>query len=217
MAHWVEESFERPDPSLVQRARCLPTAVISDSMNRLQAMDAGIRSLAPGRRLCGPAFTVQSVEACNQAAHEALGLVQRGDVLVIAARGGTMAAVWGHLMTVAARNAGLAGVVIDGCVRDAADNAKDPLPIFSRGTCPAGPHKGWPGNLNVPVACGGVAVLPGDLVIGDDDGVVVIPAKRIVEVLDGAEARAEAEKRWFEQVEQGASTAEAIGLSRDDD
>src|SRR5258708_621954 len=172
MSHWGIRDFDRPPQGLVRQLGNVPTRVLRDFMNRMQSLDAGVRPIALGLKICGPAFTVQSVESNNWGAHQALVLAKPGDVLVLAARGGMQSAVWGHVMTQAAKNLGLAGVVIDGCIRDSVENRSAALPIFARGICPAGPHKGWSCNLNVPVSCAGVAVLPGDIVVGDDDGVV---------------------------------------------
>ena len=212
MSQWVNFDFERPPRSLVSQFARVPTGILSDCMNRMQAMDSGIGPLRTGTRCCGPAFTVQSVESNNWGAHQALTLACRGDVLVIAARGGRRSAVWGHVMTVAARRLGLAGVVVDGCIRDSAQNRADKLPIFARGVCPAGPHKAWPCNLNVPIACAGVPVLPGDLIVGDDDGVVVVPAARARQVLEEARERMQMEKQWYRRLKSGASTVSLLGI-----
>lgn len=212
MTQWVVRDFDRPDRDLVERLGAVATSILSDCMNRMQSLDAGIRPITAGLRFCGPAFTVQSVESDNWGAHQALELAKPGDVLVLAARGGMHSAVWGHVMTVAAKNRGLAGVVIDGCIRDAVENRADTLPIFARGICPAGPHKGWPCNLNVPVSCAGVAVLPGDIIVGDDDGVVVVPAKRAAEVLEESSQRLTTEQDWYRRLEAGESTVRLLGL-----
>jgi 4-hydroxy-4-methyl-2-oxoglutarate aldolase len=204
--------FDRPPQDLVRHLGEVPTGILSDCMNRMQSMDAGIRPIAAGMRICGPAFTVQSVESNNWGAHQALALARSGDILVLAARGGMQSAVWGYVMTLAAKGHGLAGVVIDGCVRDYAENRADSLPIFARGACPGGPHKGWPCNLNVPVSCAGVAVLPGDIVIGDDDGVAVVPASRAAQVLEESGKRIEMEKEWHRRLEAGESTISLLGL-----
>lgn len=211
MSQWVIRDFERPPKELVQRLEKVPTGILSDCMNRMQSLDAGIRPMSRGR-ICGPAFTVQSVESNNWGAHQALSMVEAGDVLVLAARGGMHAAVWGHVMTAAARNRGLAGVVVDGCIRDYAENRSDTLPIYARGICPAGPHKGWPCNLNVPVSCAGVAVLPGDVIVGDDDGVVVVPIDRVAGVLEESVARIATERDWYRRLEAGENTISLLGL-----
>lgn len=216
MVQWSNLEFERPAAELVAQFAGIPTSILSDAMNRFQAMDAAMRPLRPGTRLLGPAFTVQAMESCNRGAHQALALAHPGDVLVIAARGGTMSAVWGHVMTAAARHRGLAGVVIDGCIRDAEENRADPLPIYCRGTAPGGPHKGWSGNLNVPVACAGVPVLPGDLLAGDDDGVVVIPRQHAAAVLQEARQRQALEDTWYERLAAGETTVDILGLKPPD-
>ena len=212
MSQWIVRDFDRLPQELVRQLGGVPTGILSDCMNRMQSLDAGIRPIAPGLKICGPAFTVQSVESNNWGAHQALVLAKAGDVIVLAARGGMQSAVWGHVMTQAAKNRGLAGVVIDGCIRDSAENRADTLPVFARGICPAGPHKGWPCNLNVPVSCAGVAVLPGDIVIGDDDGVVVVPASRAVQVLEESAKRIDTEKDWYRRLEAGESTVSLLGL-----
>lgn len=212
MSQWVIRDFDRPPKELLQQLGGIPTGILSDCMNRMQSLDAGIRPIVAGLKICGPAFTVQSVESNNWGAHQALVLAKAGDVLVLAARGGMNNAVWGHVMTEAAKKRGLAGVVIDGCIRDSAENRADTLPIFARGICPAGPHKGWPCNLNVPVSCGGVPVLPGDIIIGDDDGIVVVPATRALQVLEESGKRMATEKDWYKRLEAGESTLSLLGL-----
>jgi 4-hydroxy-4-methyl-2-oxoglutarate aldolase len=212
MSQWIERKITRPAARVTERLKRFPTGIVGDCMNRLQTMDAGIRPLASGWKLCGPAITVQSVESCNWGAHQALNLAQAGDVIVISARGGMNGAVWGHIMTSYASRKSLAGVVIDGCVRDFAENRADRLPIFCRGACPGGPHKGWPCNINVPVACAGVPVRPGDVVVGDDDGIVVVPAQRVEDVLAEAESRLDTEKSWYERIAGGESTLDVLNI-----
>jgi 4-hydroxy-4-methyl-2-oxoglutarate aldolase len=115
-------------------------------------------------------------------------------------------------MTLGAKARGLAGVVVDGCIRDAHENRAESFPIFCRGISPGGPHKGWPCNLNVPVSCGGLAVLPGSIVVGDDDGVVVIPLDHVSEVLDEAEKRVATERDWLRRLGEGETTLSLLGI-----
>jgi 4-hydroxy-4-methyl-2-oxoglutarate aldolase len=117
-------------------------------------------------------------------------------------------------MTFAAKKRGIAGIVIDGCIRDGAENKADTLPIYCRGIAPAGPHKGWQGNINVSVACAGVVVNAGDIVIGDDDGVVVIPLAKAEEVLKEAKERMAGEASWYKRLEAGETTVEILGLKK---
>ena len=175
-------------------------------------MDGLIRPLLPGRGFCGPAITVEEVEGGNLMSHAALELVQPGDVLVIDAKGITTRACWGAVQTAAAQRLGLAAVVVNGVVRDRADTATRALPIYALGTSPGGPLKGWGGNVNLPIACGGVAVCPGDVVVGDDDGVVVVSRDLAGELAELCAARQTLEQGWTERVEAGASTVDAVGL-----
>jgi 4-hydroxy-4-methyl-2-oxoglutarate aldolase len=214
MPQWINTEFSRPSAELLKQFEGIPTSILSDCMNRFQAMDAGIKPLREGTKLLGAAFTVQAMESSNWEAHQALAMAMAGDVLVIAARGGMNNAVWGHVMTFAAKQRGLAGVVIDGCIRDGAENKADTLPIYCRGIASAGPHKGWQGNINVPVACAGVVVNAGDIIIGDDDGIVVIPLAKAEEVLAEAKERMAGEAAWYKRLEAGETTVEILGLKK---
>src|SRR5690349_17284736 len=108
MSQWINTEFSRPSAELLKQFEDIPTSILSDCMNRFQAMDAGIKPLREGTKLLGAAFTVQAMESSNWEAHQALAMAETGDVLVIAARGGMNNAVWGHVMTFAAKKRGLA-------------------------------------------------------------------------------------------------------------
>jgi regulator of RNase E activity RraA len=206
MPQFITKTFDRPDPALVAALGEIATGILSDCLNRFGALDAGIQALVPGSRIAGPAFTVQSMEANNWETHHALALAEPGDVIVCAAGGSTRNAVWGQIVNQGAVNAKVAGAIIDGCVRDSADLAKMGLPLFCRGRVSAGAHKGWPGNLNAPVAVGGVAILPGDIVVGDDDGVVVVPKAHAEAVLTEARKKIAKEAETFNRLAQGETT-----------
>lgn len=214
MPQWINTNFERPSAELLAQFEGIPTSILCDSMNRFQAMDAGIKALKDGTTLLGTAFTVQAMESSNWEAHQALALAKEGDVLIIAARGGMSGAVWGHIMTHASKQVGLAGVVIDGCIRDKAENTEDTLPIYCRGVAPGGPHKGWQGNINTPVACGGIVIQPGDIVAGDDDGIVVVPLAKAEEVLAEARERLAKEAEWYKRISAGETTVDILGLKK---
>ncbi|HSF96072.1 MAG TPA: RraA family protein, partial [Thermohalobaculum sp.] len=153
----------------------IPPAIASDCMNRTQAMRARIKPLAPGTRLTGHARTVACMVGDNSAIHAAIRLIEPGDVLVIAAGGFPDTALWGSLLTQAALARGCAGVVVDGAVRDVAELREIGFPCFAAATVPAGPHKGFGGTIDGVVACAGCTVAPGDLILGDDDGIAVVP------------------------------------------
>jgi regulator of RNase E activity RraA len=149
-------------------------------MNRSQAMGARIKPLAPGTRLIGQARTVACMVGDNGAIHAAIRLIGPGDVLVIAAGRHADTALWGGLLTQAALSRGAAGVVIDGAVRDIAEVRETGFPCFAAATVPAGPHKGFGGTIDGVIACAGCTVAPGDIILGDDDGIAVVPLARII-------------------------------------
>lgn len=172
----IRAEINRLDASLMRKFVEFPTPDISDLLNRLYAVDPGIACLS-GRRLqlCGPACTVKVFPGDNLMVHKALDLAEPGDVVVIDAHGSSMNAVLGDLIATKAKHRGIAGFVVDGYVRDLPDLLELNLPIFGRGTTPIGPLHRGPGEINFPICCGGVVVHPGDLVVADGAGVVVIP------------------------------------------
>lgn len=160
-----------------------PVANVGDAMDRLNLMDTSIRTQWRGGRCVGPALTVLTRDGDNLAIHRALDDAQPGDVLVINALGGTVRAVFGDLLAEVCMAAGIAGVVIDGLTRDRATIEALGLPLWARGVSPAGPAKYGPGQVFTPVACGGVVVNPGDIIVGDDDGIAVVPQENAESVV----------------------------------
>lgn len=172
---------------LIERFRDIPAANIGDSMDRLGAL-AHIGPVWAGARVIGTAFTVWTRAGDNITVHEAISAAGEGDVIVINGEGDTTRALLGEMMGNKAQKRGVAGFVVDGMVRDAEGLRALGFPVFARGVTPAGPYKSGPGRLNETIACGNVAVSPGDIILGDDDGVVVIPRGRAEEILARAEA-----------------------------
>jgi len=208
----VKKTIDRPNPDWLKKFSSVPPSIASDCLNRTQAMDARILSLVPGPRMCGFAVTVQSMSGNNLMSHLALTLCQPGDVLVIDGRGCTAQAIWGGIQALSATKAGVAGVVIDGVVRDIEDMINLGFPCYARGACPAGPHKGWADSINQPIQCGGIPVFPGDLVLGDRDGVVVVPQSHLEVVYEESLQRLAREKDWVEKIQAGGSSLEVVGL-----
>src|SRR6516225_5878152 len=171
-----------PD-SLIDQFRGIASPNLADAMGRFNFMDSGIVSRS-GVRMCGPALTVNCRPADNLMVHKALQLAERGDVVVVATGGNTVSAVFGGLMAEAASAKGLGGIVVDGALRDVEDLARLRFPAFSRSVCPGGCDKDGPGEINVPICCGNTVVCPGDLIVGDADGVVVVPHAQAAEVLE---------------------------------
>ncbi|MCD0505170.1 RraA family protein [Bordetella petrii] len=195
--------FERVSPELVERARRYPAAILCDVAGRRGTVHARIRAVNPQAKLCGPAYTVEVRPGDNLMFHVALAVAQPGDVLVVDGKADATCALFGELMAAQGKAAGLGGFVVDAASRDTAILAADDFPVFSAGTNPCGPTKGLPGRLGAPASVGGVAVNPGDLVVGDIDGVVVIPRQDVAAVLDAADAKIAAEAQRLEEIERG--------------
>lgn len=169
----IVTDFPRPQPALVQLFRDLPVANIDDCMNRVCAVHSDIRPMnkAP---LLGTAFTIKVPEGDNLMFHKAMDMAKEGDVIVIDAGGMTTRAIFGELMINYCTTRKLAGVIVDGSIRDSAAIAEMDFPVYARGISPNGPYKNGPGEINTPVSFGGIVVMPGDIVVGDADGIVFI-------------------------------------------
>lgn len=161
----------------------LPTAEVADAAGDLVAMSARIRPIWRGARLSGPAFTVRTPPGEHQAVRNAAEQAPPGSVIVIDAGGELERALWGDRMARLASERGIAGLVIDGAVRDVDGIEALAFPVFAAGCCPTPPNRDQPGGLRIEITCGGMRVRPGDIIYGDTDGVVVIPAERHHEVL----------------------------------
>lgn len=201
-----------PDAS---RWEGLSTSVISDALNRFQVMHAGIRRLSDGR-LFGPAYPAKAMVGENSVIHRAVAQAPPGSVLVVDAEGYANRAVWGDVLTVAALARGLAGAVIDGVVRDSEAIRDRGFSLFARGVSAAGPHKGWQGAIGQPIQCGGVVVAAGDLIVGDADGVVVIPAELMEATLESAISAHRREGEWIDRIASGENSVAVLGLDRPD-
>ncbi|MCT1655804.1 methyltransferase [Brevibacterium luteolum] len=162
-------------------------------MDRLNVVDGAIRPVWSGCGLVGRAVTVVTAGGDNRVIHEAISDLRNGDVLVVNGQGVTNRALVGELISERAQRKGCVGFVIDGAIRDADEIAELRFPVYARGVTPAGPYRNGPGHNGVPVAVGGVVVQPGDWVIGDSDGVAVVPHDQAHEILDKAEAKRDAE------------------------
>ncbi len=178
---------ERPSPAKLVALRSFPTPLLGDAMGRLNLMDGALKPLFPEAHCAGPALTVLTREGDNLAIHCALDEAEPGDILVINGFGGSTRAVFGDLLAEICLARGVAGVILDGFARDASTMEQLGLPVWCRGTSPAGPFKHGPGAVGAPVACGGLVVNSGDIVIADADGVAVVPAADISAVASRAE------------------------------
>jgi RraA family protein len=181
-----------------------PTPDISDQLNRLYAVNPEVRLLSrPGETLCGPACTVKVFPGDNLMVHKALDVAEPGDVVVVDAGGSAMNAVLGDLVCSKAKHRKIAGFVVDGLVRDLPEIVRLGFPVYARGTTPIGPLHRGPGEINYPICCGGVVVNPGDVVVADPAGVVVIPLGIAANLLERLEAFKAANAAYLESVQRG--------------
>ncbi|MGT2477545.1 RraA family protein [Paraburkholderia terrae] len=202
--------------SQLERAARLGSATLHEAGGRIGALPSSIKPTAPRFRVAGPAFTVHCPPNDNLWIHRAIKAASPGDILVVYASGHYEAGYWGEVMSTAAVVARLGGLVIDASVRDGALLEEVGFPVFARGLCIRGTGKdfGATGWLNKPVMMGDVLVSPGDLVVGDADGVVAIPNERVSEVLLAAEKRDAMEKEVLTRLRAGESTLQVFGLDR---
>lgn len=188
---------------LMERVRKLSPSLLCDAMDSTGAMEYGIKPVKPGMRVLGTAITVKVNPGDNLFLHKAIYLSGKGYVIVLDSNGHKACASWGCMMTRAATAMGTEGVILDGAVRDVEEIRELGFPVFSCGAVPNGPTTNGPGRINSVISCGGVSVSPGDLVFGDDDGVVVVPPDKLENILLKAEAKAKSEEVRIKEIEDG--------------
>lgn len=199
----VRTKIERAPKHLVEQFAEYPTGNIVDAMGRFGAMDPGVKPVGPRMKFAGSALTVR-IRACdNLVIYKALELAQPGDAIVIATNNFQGAATWGDLTSMIAKAKGVAAMVTDGMVRDVDGICQVGVPVFARGTTPNSPFKDGQGEVNFTVSCGGVTVRPGDILVGDSDGVVVIPREEWDEVLKGVAKILEKENQTVANIQAG--------------
>jgi regulator of RNase E activity RraA len=192
----------RPDHELVRRFGEFASPNLADAMGRFHFMDPGIQSRT-GLSLCGVAVTVIARPGDNLMVHKALEIAQPEDVVVVSTNGNITSAVFGELMGHSAVASKLGGLVVDGAIRDVDELIALKFPVFSRTVSAGGCDKDGPGEINVPIACGNTVVMPGDIVRGDGQGVVVIPEGDAAAVLQSVSALKNREARRIEEIAAG--------------
>ncbi|QLG28932.1 4-carboxy-4-hydroxy-2-oxoadipate aldolase/oxaloacetate decarboxylase [Halorarum halophilum] len=213
--HTVEPNIERQDRDLVESFEEIPSTIVSDVTGNIGlTMDSGIRPAFDGVEMAGSAVTVKAAPGDNLIIHKAITMAEPGDVLVIDCDGYTDTGHIGELMSRSCQANGLSGLIIDGAYRDSRDIAEMEFPVYGRGVNPQGPLKQDPGSINVTISCGGVSVDPGDIVVGDDDGVAVIPGHGAEKVLELAHQKLAAEDTTREEVEAGEYLYELNGYDQ---
>lgn len=212
----INNEVDRSGLQLVNRYMDFATPNIADCMGRHGALHHSIKPIKDDTKMVGIACTVRLRPGDNLMLHKAVDIAQAGDVLVVDCEGHMKNAPWGELLTLAAMKKGIKGLVIDGVIRDVKDIRALGFPIFCKGMTPNGCDKDGPGEVNLPISCGGVIVNPGDIVVGDDDGVVIIPRASASMIADATAAKIESEKKRREEIERGVIVRPEIdeGLRR---
>ncbi|CAB3723736.1 4-carboxy-4-hydroxy-2-oxoadipate aldolase/oxaloacetate decarboxylase [Paraburkholderia rhynchosiae] len=205
--------MQRPNIELIQAAGKLPSATLHEAAGKIGALPAAIQPVAPDFKICGPAVTVHSPGGDNLWLHRAIYLAKPGDVLVVSVSDVYEHGYWGEIMSTAAKVRGLAGLVINGCVRDRRLLSLIGFPVFARGLCIRGTGKdfGARGWINAPTRFGEVTVNAGDLIVGDEDGVVCIPREDVSRAIAASEAREAAEADQLKRLKAGESTLSIFG------
>lgn len=207
MVH-VRKNIERPSQHIIEAFSKQASATVHEASGRKGAVACTIKPLTRGMKICGPALTVQCGPGDNLMLHKALEIAQPGDVIVATTNGAYEYGYWGGLMAVSGMARKLGGLAIDGCVRDSSEIIKMGFPIFCRGISIRGTAKNTLGLINYPTVFGGIMVEPGDLILGDDDGLVVVRRSECEEVLEKTLKRVKAEEEKTKVLETGVSSVE---------
>ena len=210
-SHILPPAFDRVSALQINKAKKFQSAILCDVFGRRGTLNARVQGLNPTMQVAGPAYTVEVRPGDNLMFHVALALAQPGDVIIVDGKGDDTCALFGELMVAQAEAAGLGGFVVDAACRDTDTLANGKFPIFAAGRNPCGPTKGLHGTIGKPVSVAGVAVQPGDLVLGDADGVVVIPRMEVDKVLIAAEKKLADEKIRLEEIARGELVSPWLG------
>jgi RraA family protein len=192
-----------PAPEIVDQFKTFSSSNVADALGRFHTMTGIAHVNNPGTHLAGVALTVRTASGDNLMIHKAIDIARPGDVIVVESDGSISRALIGELMCLTARKNGVAGFVIDGAIRDAEDIRQMGFPVFAKGKNPAGPFKEGPGEIYVPISCGGTPVRTGDIILGDDDGLVVIPQELAEQVIRRTEQIIRYERDYVRDLEAG--------------
>jgi RraA family protein len=199
----VIREFERVDASIVADASKFAASILADVAGRRGTLCSRVAPLSPSMRIAGPALTVEVRPGDNLMIHAAMAIAKPGDVLVIDGKGDETAALMGEIMVSQCKAMGLAGIVIYGSVRDTEALVDMGFPVYAIGANPNGPTKNIPGRINWPISVGGASVNPGDLIVGDADGVVVVEREKAASLLGAAAKKVDSETKRLEGIRSG--------------
>ncbi|MFZ0819134.1 MAG: 4-carboxy-4-hydroxy-2-oxoadipate aldolase/oxaloacetate decarboxylase [Candidatus Acidiferrales bacterium] len=206
----VRTQWKRPDAALIAAFARGSSAHVADCMSRIGAMDVGIKPIWRSPRIVGAALTVWCHSGDNLMLHKALSLAAPGDIVVMNTQSNVTNSGFGELLATSAMKMGVRGVIVDGTIRDAEEIEAMKLPVYARGLCPNGCNKDGAGEVGAIIACGGVAVRPGDIIVADRDGVAVVPLDDAAEVAKLVAAQIGREEKRHEEIEKGVITRPEI-------
>lgn len=206
----IKEDIERTNESILEKLKEIGTCAISDAMKNLNTMHHSIKPIDEETKFAGNAITVRLKTANNLMLQKAIGMAKKGDVIVVDTNGSESNSILGEMMTTAALKNGVAGIVIDGGIRDILELKKMKAPIFAKYVTPALGDRQGLGEINTPISCGGVAVNPGDIVVADANGVVVIGIEVVEEVLKLAEEKVHQDNKWHEEIINGITVKPCV-------
>jgi 4-hydroxy-4-methyl-2-oxoglutarate aldolase len=196
----------------IERFLGFDPATLYEAAGRRGMVDPSIRPAWPGAKVCGPALTVECPPGDNLMLHQAVSIATPGVVIVAKLGGYLLTGAWGEILTVAAKAKGVTGLIVDGAVRDTEAIAEQDFPVFSRGLAIGSCTKERLGNLNIPMLFGGVHVKPGDIVIGNADGVVILEQERADEIYEASVKRRQRETQLIADLKSGRTTLDLLGL-----
>ncbi len=200
---WYRNPSASPaDPALLETLRGIATSLLSDNMARVTG-SVGLTAYHRPKPMAGTAVTVRTRGGDNLAIHRAFDFCRPGDVLVIDGAGELTQALMGEIMATYAESLGVQGLVIDGAIRDVGSIRAKDFPVYARGVSHRGPYKNGPGEVNVPIAVGGMIVRPGDIIVGDEDGVLAIAPAEVAAVMEGARRQGDKEAAALRSIADG--------------
>ena len=209
----INKATKRLNLLVIETAKKFSSATLHEAFEKKGAVDRKIKPLDTGMVACGSALTVSCPPGDNLGIHVAITLAEPGDILVVTTNGNSDFGYWGEIMTIAAIEKGISGLVIDGCVRDSAQIRSLQFPVFAEGLCIKGTKKKTFYSINHAIMFGNVLINPGDLILGDDDGLVVINQDKAADILEKAISHEKKEKAIIEDLKKGKTTLELFGFN----
>lgn len=210
----IHKTIKRLDLLVIETAKKFSSATLHEAFEKKGAVDRKIKPIDTGMVACGSALTVSCAPGDNLGIHVAIALAEPGDILVVTTNGNSDFGYWGEIMTVAAIEKGISGLVINGCVRDCAQISSLQFPVFAEGLCIKGTKKKSFDSINHAIVFGNVLINPGDLILGDDDGLVVISQDKVTDILKKAIRHEKKEERIIEDLKKGKTTLELFGFNK---